>query len=220
MLHTRRRWQIAKANPLFWANLGLVLVSLTIFYFPGPTDFRFRTLGAALQVTAVATIWFDLSATARRYAKTGLLSRTQQWLKHLLTGRPRVVSADLHGTIAVGDTFSATGSVRISTEGMTLDQRVSVIERRLDQMEDSAATHVSRVRTEFRDIRARILQVESSHLQAVESLRGDIAEATVGNYAVLVFGLVWLVVGVLLATNAPEWVKVAKGDWLDLWLSM
>lgn len=220
MREVRRRLQIAKANPLFWVNLGLVLVSLTAFYLPGPTDFRIRTLGAALQLIAVATIWFDLSATARRYAKTGILSRTWQWLKQLLTGWPRVVSGDLVGSYTISDTFFGSGSVRVATDGMILEQRLSVIEKRLDQMEDNATVQASLTRKEFQEVRGRITEVESSQVEAIKSLQADIAEATVGNYAVLLFGLVWLIVGVLLATNAPEWAKMARGDWIDLWLSL
>lgn len=42
-------------------------------------------------------------------------------------------------------------------------------------------------------------------------------DAATGNFATLAFGAAWLAIGVVLATWAPEIVKVVRGQWWEIW---
>jgi hypothetical protein len=56
--------------------------------------------------------------------------------------------------------------------------------------------------------------------QAISEVRTSLKEAATGNLATLAFGVAWLAIGVVLATWAPEIVKVVGGKWCEVWAAL
>lgn len=212
------RWEWAKANPLFWANLGLVAMTVGfIFLFPspvtatGPSDFRLRTWGMVLQLFGVFTVWFDLTDTARKFGKGGFLRRTVEWLRAFL-GRRVVVGATGIATASI--TGKARARVRWPIQpGAPLPDRVSTVEENLKKVDDDLDAAFREIELRAGELGDRIDTEHSERSRAIQDIRKSLEEAATGNLATLAFGAAWLALGVILATWAPEIVKVVGGHW-------
>ena len=222
----RRKWVWANENRLFWANVALIAVSgLLIFAWPGPTlaagpsDLRLRTWGLLLQLIGVVTVWLDLTRTARQFGKGGFVRHTLLWLKRGLFGEGVVMGAI--GTATGADVSRGRGRVRQTIQPQApLPSRVATLEvyvGQIDQELDAA----------FREIDQRADELDGK-IKAERDERGavggeikkSVEEAATGNLATLAFGVVWLACGILLSTLASEIVKIAAGQWCDVWRAL
>jgi hypothetical protein len=55
---------------------------------------------------------------------------------------------------------------------------------------------------------------------AIGEVKKNVEEAATGNLAALAFGVVWLAIGIVLSTLAPEIVKLVGGQWREVWRAL
>ena len=221
----RFKWAWAKANHLFWANLALILISgLLIFVWPGPemptgpSDLRLRTWGMALQLIGILTVWFDLTSTARRFGKGGFLRNTWVWLKAFF-GRSIVMEAKVGTFGFLGTKGRLKTHLQLKPEA-PLPDRVTALEtnvKKIDEQLDAAYDEIAKLSNE---VNAKIAAARGVSDQAIREVRTSLEEAATGNLATLGFGVVWLAIGVVLATLAPEIVKLVGGRWCEVWAAL
>ncbi len=218
------KWNWANRNRLFWANIALVFVVLGVLFYPlpsvdgRPVDLRFRLLGLLLQLIGVGTVWRDLARTAAHFDRGGFLSRTFAWLKEF--GKPPGGVIGGGGTLP-GDMARGRGRVRTQlVPDASVPERLAAIEKYVSQVDASLDTAHVQI-DELRDkLDAQIEAEKQERERAVGSLHRDLREAVTGNYALLVFGLAWLVTGIFLATFAQEIaVLLWLGRWSTIWHS-
>jgi hypothetical protein len=220
----RYKWAWAKENPLFWANLALIGISILIFIWPapvlatGPSDLRLRTWGLLLQLIGVVTVWLDLTSTARKFGKGSLLRRTWVWLKAAF-GRNIIVSAS--GASFGISTANARVKIRRAIRpGAALPDRVTDLETNVQKIDDDLDDAYKEIGQRAAELDAKIKSEEKKHTAAIGEVRKSLEEAAAGNLATLLFGVVWLAIGIGIATLAPELVKLQAGEWRDVWKAL
>lgn len=221
----RRKWVWAKEKPLFWGNLGLLAISgLLIFVWPGPplptgpSDLRLRTWGMLLQLLGVLTVWFDLTSTARQFGKGGFVRRTLVWLKAFF-GRSVVIEA---AGAAIG---IAGGRVRPKVRHpiqahAPLSDRVAALETNVEKIDEDLDAAYREIDKRAAELDANIKAENAERDRAIREVKTSLEDAATGNFATLAFGVAWLAVGVLLATWAPEIVKIVGGEWGEVWRAL
>jgi hypothetical protein len=221
----RRKCAWAKENPLLWANLLLIVLSgLLVFIYPGPTlttglsDLRLRTWGVLLQLIGVATVWLDLTSTARHFGKDGFVRHTLAWFKRF-TDLGVVMNAGAGVIRLVG------GRPRIKVRrpiqpNAPLPDRVATLETAIAQVDSDLDAAYREIDERAGGLGAEIKAERNERDRVINELNRSLVDAATGNSAALAFGVVWLAAGIVIATLAPEIAKIVGGQWREVWRAL
>jgi len=222
----RDRWRIAQENPLFWYNVLLALGTILItVVFPGPvfdngpSDFRIRAWGMALQLIGALTVWLDLTESARNFGRPSFYLNTVTWLKRLMYGNAVVTGATrLPIRIKVlGSGLS--GRRDIPPADAPIENRVAAMEYNIQQIDSDLANAFNQMTTMETSF-ANSFQKEVTAREVADSqLKKKLHDAVIGNYSSLAFGAIWVAVGIVISALAPEIAKIVAGQWGLVWRS-
>lgn len=209
----KRKWHWATQNKLFWLNLALILASIAaIWVWPAPkeSDFRIRTLAMAMQLIGVATVWMDLAGAANMFGKAGMLSHTWTWLKAGFGRRDAIVGMGASASAA------CTSSGRLTTRwpmdsSADASKRLEAIEKNIGKIDEDINAMFTQIDQQGAVARDLATQEANARAQAVAEVRRELGEVAAGNFQVLAFGAVWLAIGIVLSTWAPELAEIVAG---------
>jgi hypothetical protein len=200
----QRKWAWAKLNRLAWAYLGLLLCTVAAASLSAKlvTDLPLRLWAVALQIMGAVTVWIDLRRKAVGHGVPGFLRFTLDWLK-AFRGRNIVLS------VKTGQLNITAGNARLIQRrpirpDVSIEERVSAAEYNIAQIDSDLTAAHKRIDAEERERRDGLKAERDARAVAVEGLQSRMKDEAVGNFYLLGFGLVWLIVGIALATLAPE----------------
>jgi hypothetical protein len=84
----KRKWEWASQNPLFWANITLLLLTILFINCAGQDDFWLRSWSLFLQIIGAITVWRDLIQGAGDFGAAAILQRNWAWLRQALECEP------------------------------------------------------------------------------------------------------------------------------------
>jgi len=170
-----------------------------------PTDFWFRGLSTFLQIVGVATVWWDLTDTARRFGHPGIVKSTLAWIRSLFQDPPPI-TCEINGILSMKGL--ALGRVKSGLPpDPTLEQRLVALERNLESLENEVSTAFVEQDRLKNEMEVRIVEETSSIRASVDALKRDVEALAVGGHALLAFGAFWLAIGVAIAGFVPELTK-------------
>ena len=160
----------------------------------------------------VDTILHDRTAAF----KTGWPDAYVEWVRAGLFGR-RLVGV-VGEAIEFSDACSARGRTRVPIDRtLPVDQRVARVESNLEQVDKELDSVFREIDQREADAKARVREEARKRDEAVRGLEDKIRDSAIGNFPILVFGAVWLVVGTILSALAPEIVRTVAGQWVAVW---
>lgn len=202
----RQKWFWACQNKPFWVHLGLFVLTLPFLFvrpaFVGgtPTDLPIRAWGMVLQLFGAATVWIDLTNTAKDFGVHRLT--VMEWLKKF-NGYPPI-----EGNLIVveeGDTMRVTGHVpTITQSGQSSEERLTRMEKEFLTLIIELAATKEVIRNQRRELLAEIENSAAKLDQELGGLQHQLKDSFVGNYTALRVGAIWLVVGIILSSVAVE----------------
>lgn len=212
-----RKWAWAKKNPLFWANFLLVVISVLLILKPGPalasghSDLCLRIWAMLLQLIGILTVWFDLTSTARMFNKdkASFLSNTLVWLKSFFD--QSVVIMTVTGTAGLPRLRARRKERQPLQPNAPLPDRVATLEINVKKIDEDLDAAYQEIDKRADELNARIAAESRQRDRAIREVNTSLEGVATGNFATLVFGVVWLAIGVMLATLAPEIVKIVGG---------
>jgi hypothetical protein len=151
------------------------------------------------QIIGVATVWFDLTATARSFGKQGYLSATWDWIRAGLFGRNTVVSLTGNAMAISGGRASIKQRQTIVSNTSQL-QRIEALEKFVVQVDRDLDDAVNEIYRSEAELKAVIRSETAERKVAVGEVHRRLEDISTGNTSLLSFGVVWLGVGVVLAT--------------------
>ena len=101
-----------------------------------------------------------------------------------------------------------------------IEERIRLLEINLYQIETEIHERLTAVDQEANKLSTLVRSESELHGRAEAELRRGLEDATTGNYAVLIFGAIWLAIEVVLAGWAPEITKIAAGKWTEVLISL
>ncbi len=205
-------------NKLFWWNCLFAIGTAGFVFFwraPEQSDFRIRTLGMIFQLIGVMTVWIDLKDATSLFGKKGILLNNWNWLKRGILGRSSIILAG--GCTAASSSGSARPKVRHSNLPSASElERIKTLEKNAANVdEDIDALYCESEKTK-RDLTLAISAESSNRQTADDKLRLQIKNISTGNASLLLFGLVWLGIGIFISTLAPEIAKIVAGHWTEV----
>jgi hypothetical protein len=220
---TRRKWAWACLNKLFWASIALALLTLAVgWWWPGPmtagtpSDSRLRVWGMLLQLLGAYTVFRDLASTARDFGRANILKRSWTWFKSGFIAQPVIlVSADLTGASSI---TGGRVQVRpgIDSNGPP-DARITALESYVAYIDKDVAAAFTEIGRKGGELSIEIKTKTAVLHDVLDATDRRLAQAVVGNYSVLVFGAVWLGLGIVISSIAPEIVKLVAHQYQAVW---
>ncbi len=192
---------------LFWACVALIVMSLAVL--ATTREPCIRWWGLVLQFLGVISVLRELRGAQQQFGKPGLRELARQWKAGWPTNEPVILSVG--GVAASTSVGSVKATVRAAMKpDAPLEERLVAVERNLQYI-DQDVRQVERELREESHTRAEADRAETSaRTSADESLGRQLAEAAAGSVHFSMFGLVWLAVGMVLSTIAPELAKWLK----------
>jgi len=141
-----------------------------------------------------------------------MLMRTKKWFKDGFSGDATVMLTGVSAQASASSFCRATVRWPIDATA-DQDRRIEALEKNIGKMDEDIGAISRELDQQSAVARERAANEEQMRAQAVAEVRRELIEASVGNFPVLVFGAVWLAVGVVLSTWAPEIAKIAAGNW-------
>lgn len=184
--------------------LGISVAALLVSLRPGTPEPTVRLTGLVLQILGICTVLWSVSETRALFAHPPVLRKLIDWLGRFpLVRRSRAIAVGASTVAAVG--AKASGHI---THG---PGRNPTIESRLDALEKNMGAIHGRITglqrdtdTEIGNLRQSVKQEAETRANEHEELRDKIEATGTGSIHISVIGVVWLLVGVILSTAAPE----------------
>lgn len=211
--------RLVRAHWRVWAYLTLTLLTVGIVFFYEPPltngpeyDRHIRLWALTLQLLGTATVWWDLTHTAGQHGAGPSFRRAWDSIKAAL-GMRRSVSAN--AIIVEGAEFIVSGGrVSVWLQAQTVEDRLANLEKFVRSLDSELGTIYGSIAEQGRKQTADLKQLGRDLRGENKQLEAKLTEALIGNFATLHFGVIWLVVGMILA-SAP--VEITK---LSVWLGL
>jgi hypothetical protein len=156
-----------------------------------------RWTGAAYQLAGLFTVLWGLNERPKALGLASLWNRVRTWVALVILRRPRppVVLKAEGGAYIFSD-----GRAQLKATGLSLDARVDHLEDQLYKLECEMDDRLKKLKADG----AEQLKDERAKTQkALEAIRGEMKEATLGNTPLELFGVLFFAVGIVL--SAVPW---------------
>lgn len=194
---------------LAWLGVGTLLAAFLFLTAGGLDEPRTRIVGLALQLLGVGTVAWGIRQTRRLFDRPRLARTFRGWLSRF----PR----------SGGRTIAVAGSATLSAVGararghVTENPTNASVSARLDALEKN----IAHVHERISGLQAEFDQSASEHREALEAerqarkghdreLRERLELTETGGLHLSAIGTLWLAVGIILSTAAPE-----LAEWLQ-----
>jgi hypothetical protein len=188
-----------------WTIVFLAAVTSLVLAWPEPTELLMRGWGTVLHLIGIATVVVDIANTRERFGLPGWATAVREFF----FGNSVVLNARL-GRIGTRGFPPRLMTRAHASPDANVAQRLDAVEQNLGRLDAEVGdvwSSLTKARVDFEDGLAVEREERQRAFERVgESLRGAMTE----DKSVLVFGAVWLAVGLLLATFAKE---IATRSW-------
>lgn len=205
-----------------WAwHIAFLLVGLLAAYLVGhplrTREASIRTVGGILQVLGILSVALGISQLRRSFGLKGTVAEIIEELLHLaktavqrvaqmLGRRPAVINVT--GAAALGlSSVRARAKVR-SGPNASVDDRIALLERLIDTLEDGLSTLQDTIDREREQFNKALDAEKHAREDGFKALEDRVTSLAVGGIRLQTVGLVWLLLGVLLATWSQELASI------------
>jgi hypothetical protein len=187
-----------------WLCLFVTVVALVISLRSNTPEPIIRLIGLVLQLLGVLTVAWGISETRAMFGRPSIGSKIRTWISAAPFLRSQHVTASGRA-ITGGATVKARGHVTHSAgENPTIDSRLDALEKNLEAVHQRITGLSQEYDQELRNLTNRVREEQSYRNQQVTSLYARLEEFGTGGVHISAIGAVWLFVGLVLSTAAPE----------------
>jgi len=199
------------AEPKYvWLALGVSLLALVACLRPSSSEQYVRLTGLALQILGIGTVAWGILETRALFGHPSPVTQAWRWLKRFPL-RGQTISASVG--IAVGRDFAGKlrGYSKVPIDpSADISLRIEVVERNITLIHDRIAAVARDIDDDIGTLRSRIEEEGSKRELAEGKLHSHIEKVSTGGFYISAIGAVWLFVGVVLSTAAPEIAQLLK----------
>ena len=197
-----------------WANVGLkhtfpyavlVMVSCAIVFFPSTIadckEVEIRWIGLIFQIVGILVVLWQLDERLKRFRKPSFLARIRNHFRRFPSRHTKNINLSVH--------FSgeATGSARIGVRrkaNSSIEGRIEALEGEMEDLKREVTAVEETLNRHKEDNRNSLETMREENRKKHESLKRLMDEAVVGGINLEWVGIWYLLVGIVLATAAPE----------------
>jgi hypothetical protein len=200
-----RKFRWAKSNPLFWLNVLLVIATCFTLSQRRESDILIRSWSMFLQLLGAYTVWKDLSGAARDFGAAEILRRNWIWIK---AGFGKPTPIELSGSAVSNSSSNGSLSTSVAFDVLaTPSQRIAQLEIHVQRLYETTTQAFELIAKNEHDFDEKIKQTRVQFDNLIRATNERLKVAVVGGYPLLLFGAVWVAVGIIMSTYAPELAK-------------
>jgi hypothetical protein len=186
----------------FW--LAFVVVAAPIVAsFCWPHEYFLRYAGLFLQFLGILTVAWGIWKTRELFGHPSFLMRIREWLRRFPPYGGRTMTASARAVVT--GAASARASVRRGIPpNATLEQRIEVLERNLQLVDDELSQTQKEVEEGLRKRSDAIEREAKIRAQSDQELRERLTATATGGLDISAMGALWLLVGVIMSTIPAE----------------
>lgn len=179
-----------------------------MIYQPGmkngsPSDFHVRLLAAVLQLIGAGTVWYDLTHATKEYGEGPSWQKLRAYIKSVFV-KPQPTQAGMAWVEGV-DTVAAIGKVTVQLDPQRpLETRMADLESFAQRLDSELGSLQALTVQQKLELTAEIKERTGELRRGVERVESQLKRALIGNFSILNFGVIWLMVGIILASFPAE----------------
>ena len=193
-----------------WIALFVTSAALVACLRPGSSEPLIRLTGLALQILGVATAIWGLLETRKFFGQPSPVAQFHGWLSRCPIRRRTIV-----GAVGMATSHSSAGKLRgyssVSMDPSAApDVRLGALERNVGLIQERITSLGRELDGELSVIRSEIKKETETRAQVALRLDARLEGVATGGIHIAAIGAVWLFVGAVLSTAAPELASLAK----------
>ena len=197
-----RRWLTT-----MWPTWAALLVSAAGVYLAsrrGAPEPQIRLVGLSLQCLGMSTVAIGVIKTRRYFEFSSLGEAAREWLREFPRWRKRIVS--MSGlAVSAGAVVSARGDVwsRMDESDPT-DKQLKALRQNVEDLRHRVSTLAKAMEKSADQVSSFMAQERTDRTEGDRALDAKYERAHTDGLGLTLVGLLWLFIGVILATLAPE----------------
>lgn len=177
---------------------------------PGASESLIRLTGLALQLLGIGTVIWGISETRALFGHPSLVTKTKGWIYRF----PLICRAVTVSAIGVSSA-SSSGTVNAYVThhpgvNPTTDARLDALEKNISSVNERISATQKEMGQEFRKATDALRSEEQMRQTEDNAIREKLEATGTGGVHISAIGALWLFVGVILSTAAPELEKLLK----------
>jgi len=156
--------------------------------------------------------WWDLTRTAKDFQAAGTFQSHLAWLLVGLGLRePKRIARSI--TLDAGYAVAKGGRATLRVGADTLLRRVEILEAEVTQLHRELAAVEGKADERADKLAKAVKELGIEQRDAIQKLEGKVQALAVGGHDMLVFGLIYVAIGTIIAALSPELASAAHGQW-------
>jgi hypothetical protein len=201
----RLRAVLLEAWPTWVAIGGIALAAVLGWITSTSASGAIRYAGTVLQVFGLLTIAVGLRHMRKLFGRPTVPRRVRDWFGRFAQAFRRPEPVTLKGTAAGIAMVTGEARVRLGAgAGASLEQRLSVLESNLNQLQDELDAKICELRSKSDEMRNDLRREGEERRAADDTVSRRIEEVAIGGLHLEIVGLVWLMLGVIGASVPDE----------------
>lgn len=188
----------------FWLALAVVAIALLLAVRPAASQQLIRLTGLGLQILGILTVVWGISETRALFGHPSVLRKTMAWMGRFpLPRRSKTVHVSASG-VAVASASARAHVIHGPGSNPTVEKRLEALEKnitslhqRISELEQELERSAQRVTDDLRN-EQKVRSAEDQQIRQTLEATGT------GGVHISAIGALWLLVGVILSTGAPE----------------
>ena len=184
----------------------LAIVSYAILFFPSVIfdckESEIRWLGLIFQIIGILVVLRQLDSRLKLFRKPSFLSSIKRYWQRFPSRHTKNINLSVHSSLG-----ALTGSARISVRrrsNSSLESRIDALEGEVEDLRRDIRDVEKALNRHKEDNRNLLETMREENRRRHESLERLVDEAVVGGIHLEWVGILYLLVGIVLATTAPE----------------
>jgi hypothetical protein len=193
-----------------WKSLLAVVGFIIIPEILGASELSWRLSGLLLQLFGIYSVVSGINSTRKDLGLPTLSSVTKKWIKQFPKYKIAPVVGDLAGRIGVSASMAADFGWTNPPKNATPEERIRVTEQNLEYLRSNNTIIHERI-AQLSQTYTELLNKEAAERVDQQSkLKQSLVILGTGGNQISAVGAMWLFVGVILSTLAPELQKWLK----------
>jgi len=189
---------------LAWLTLLVLLFAFFVSFRPGASEFHIRFIGLVLQLLGVGTVVVGINKTRKSFGKPGMVKLFFEWVSRFPRWRRHIVMAAGTGKFSLGP-----GKLRAYTwmpidPSTPIDAQVSALIKDVEGLNERLIRCQDEFEAQFGKVSDALRQEQQVRAERYDNLQTRLEVTQTGGLHISLMGAIWIAVGSILSTLAPE----------------
>ena len=201
--HLMKAWHL-------WLALFPILIVFFLLWKYGVTEPRIRTAGLVLQLAGLCTVVWGIQETRMLFGRPAWFTVIRQWFGCFPAYRRQAISGKGNYTMPAFKVHARGHASASASRDPTIETRIEALENNVSHINDRITQTQKEMDDRFREQIELFEAEQETRRKQVEELRTKLEMSETGGLRISLVGALWLFVGAILSTAAPElagWLK-------------